>query len=344
MTQTSPQLIVVDSSSKSLWERLQHRAGEHLIFHDWDFMEIVKEVFSYRPQITVVVKGSEPVCGAVFWAKSRMGLRLAIAPFFIFYNPFLLAINPGEPSYRRHFRYQQLSGIITRWAQQKFHVIVNPTLPGYCNDDVRPFLWSGWKADPAYSAWVEVDALDSLPGKMDATFRRVLNQLKNSHNFHFSQSSELQSFYDLLKKRYAQDGLKPPLDFSQFRDFAQLLMEKNLGYFLAIHTKSGELLAGSFLFGKGKFIHGLFTARAEGKEGNQASLLLFWETCRWANQQGFRIFDLGGAMHANIAFFKLRIGAHLVTYYRLHYFKAFYIRWLHTLANWRNKLHRSLNF
>lgn len=130
----------------------------------------------------------------------------------------------------------------------------------------------------------------------------------------------LQNYLELLKETRKRMGMALPPSYPN--DVMKKYLEKNMAVFLS--KKDGKILAGlGLVFFNGIAIEmGVAQSDFDLNERIYSGDLIKWEVIKWANAQGFSVFDLAGVSVQNrsqkeegIFQFKEKWGGELVEYY-----------------------------
>lgn len=133
-----------------------------------------------------------------------------------------------------------------------------------------------------------------------------------------SQLSQLDDWYDLVKKSYVAARV-PLADISLFQAAYEVLSPKGMARFYlarigsAYVAATAELPYKDVIFGWYSGVDRTFASEYPGE-------LLMWEILRWGAENGYKVYDFGGAgkpdERSGVRDFKAKFGGQLVSYGR----------------------------
>ncbi|QZP39692.1 GNAT family N-acetyltransferase [Halobaculum magnesiiphilum] len=188
------------------------------------------------------------------------------------------------------------------------------TPPGY--DDVRPFSWNEYEADPRYTYVVDItrseeELLDSFSS--DAR-RNVTDDYDVDYEILPGDAADIERIVEQTRRRHAEQGEPFPIDSSFVVDLYEAAPK---GVVRPVVCRiDGEFTAGTVcLEAHGAAIR--WVGSAKPPCDLPANDLIDWEYCRRAAGRGVRSFDLAGANTPRIAEYKAKFAPDLVPYYRV---------------------------
>jgi hypothetical protein len=182
--------------------------------------------------------------------------------------------------------------------------------------DIREFKWSDYSVDPLFTYYLPTDASldDILKGFSRSTKRLIRGINNNKFGIEMVQSTELAPFFDLLSRRYKEQGLKLPIVSTGYlADLLQLYPDNiNLYY---VYDKDGVIIGSNLtIMYKNKLISWLGTPKPD--VNLPVNEFIFWEFIKMAKETG-RIFEIGGADTRRLCSFKSHFNPSLETSYRV---------------------------
>lgn len=121
--------------------------------------------------------------------------------------------------------------------------------------------------------------------------------------------------YDAIKDVYQRANL-PLVDFSQMR----AANNEGLLVMFVVRTQEGELAGCRFALSFGQTLFGWYAGSYSCYYQLYPNDILIWETLRWADSNGYNVFDYGGAGNPNepygVRAFKSQMGGKLVDFGR----------------------------
>lgn len=133
-----------------------------------------------------------------------------------------------------------------------------------------------------------------------------------------TRPSQLTSWYDLIRKSYDAAGV-PLTDISLFQAAFEELTPKGMARFYLARIGSTCVAATVELPYK-EVIYGWYSGVDRDFASEYPGELLMWEILRWGAENGYKIYDFGGAgkpdEHSGVRDFKAKFGGTLVNYGR----------------------------
>ena len=133
-----------------------------------------------------------------------------------------------------------------------------------------------------------------------------------------SRLSQLDDWYDLVKKSYTAARV-PLADISLFKAAYEVLSPKGMARFYLARIGSAYVAATAELPYK-DVIYGWYSGVDRAFASEYPGELLMWEILRWGAENGYKVYDFGGAgkpdEHSGVRDFKAKFGGQLVSYGR----------------------------
>tara|TARA_X000000368_G_scaffold400892_1_gene373205 strand:- start:1729 stop:2727 length:999 start_codon:yes stop_codon:yes gene_type:complete len=212
----------------------------------------------------------------------------------------------------------------------------------YLNNFNEIFLKYGFKYEDHLNIHVDLTKdYDSLYSDLNVKRRNEIKRAKRE-GVKFEIRSDYESLlksYNILSEVYERAKL-PLADFSLFNEI-KIQSDKNIGLKVGIATFENKIIGCMiFLFYKNTIYD--YYAGSYSKYYNKfPNQLIPWEIFNWAKQEGFKIFDFGGAGKPGIPYgvrdYKKKFGGSLINlgrYIRVHR-KLLYITIKYIYGLWK---------
>lgn len=132
------------------------------------------------------------------------------------------------------------------------------------------------------------------------------------------EKSDLDDFYEMVSRTYKEVGV-PLADKSLFEAALRILSPRKMILFV-LCTLNREILAGRMVLAYNGMLHDWYAGSLPAAKSHNSNELLVWHTMRWGHENGFRLFDFGGAgrpgEHYGPGEFKRRFGGNLTNFGR----------------------------
>lgn len=130
--------------------------------------------------------------------------------------------------------------------------------------------------------------------------------------------ADIDRFYDLVSETYEGVGV-PLADKSLFTSAWRFMSPGGMAHlFLAVHQK--QILAGRMVLAYNGMLHDWYAGSASAAKGQNVNEFLVWAIMKWGSENGFRLFDFGGAGKPGEKYgpgeFKRRFGGAMTNYGR----------------------------
>jgi len=302
------------------WNGYLEHAATPTAFHHAEALEVLAEHADARLHRLAGFKGQEPVGLFPVFEVERGPVTGAFSPPPDLKIPYLgpTLVSRGEPPKRRRRDRQHhefVDGVVDHIVDE-----VDPQLvhvrspPGY--DDVRPYTWRSYDADPRYTYVVDIAREESeLLSSFSADARRnVTGDHRTEYELVPGTEAETREIVERTADRHAEQGEPFPIDPSFVTALTGALPEGVVRPLVC--RVDGEFAAGILCLetgGTGLRWLGSGTPAVD----LPANDLLDWAYCREAADRGVTAFDLAGANTRRIAEYKAKFAPELVPYFRL---------------------------
>ncbi|NUN93604.1 MAG: GNAT family N-acetyltransferase [Verrucomicrobiae bacterium] len=220
-----------------------------------------------------------------------------------------------EPDRIYRFRMEAATALIDyvrRLGFVSMHFAHHPAV-----EDVRPFLWNGWRIDPAYTFHIPLEGFESVVGLTHAN--RKQHRKCQEAGFQVKTfpcvGTHFETFKELLRKTWIRQGLNPVhcgIE-SSVPHYVERLDKAGALWYAEARTAEGQPVAGRILVpaADGTVYDWLAGTNPEFLRSG-VSVFLIAETLFEAKRRSYRLFDFGGANTPGIADFKQGFNGKLV--------------------------------
>ncbi|MXR40352.1 GNAT family N-acetyltransferase [Halobaculum sp. WSA2] len=265
-------------------------------------------------------KGQEPVGLFPLFEVDRGPVTGVFSPPPDLKVPYLgptLVVRGGAPKRRRLDRqhHEFVERTIDRISESVNPAFVHVrTAPGY--DDVRPFSWNGYEANPRYTYVIDLelsedDLLDSFSS--DAR-QNVTDDYDVDYEICEGDAADIERIVAQTADRHAEQGEAFPIDSSFVVDLYEAAPDGAVRP--VVCRIDGEFAAGTVCL-EAHDVAVRWVGSAKPTCDIPANDLIDWEYCRRSAERGVDSFDLAGANSPRIAEYKAKFAPDLVPYYRV---------------------------
>ena len=267
------------------------------LFFNPDFLSTVKEAFSYQLHYFVAVQKQIPLFAAAIFSKGTD----VVVPLAFTYSSIYV-----EKTISDRKRVDVLKSFIELLKKdfKKISFRLNSEL-----QDLRPFIWQGFKLDLRYTYIKEV-RLD-----VHQSILRNTERAKNE-NFFFRVSEVNEEVIKVNLDDFIKYGLKKATYQNYHKLFEQLSLMGNLKSF---NVYKGEELICANIVLLDKSNQTLYTLLINKTHYKNATAYLYKETIDWCAAYDYQFIDYCGANEERIADFKSYFNPHLSSYYLVSY-------------------------
>ena len=309
---------IVNSVEEEIWRDFLKANPQSNIFHTPEMFEVFNQAQGYKPDSWFILNRSNnllaiflPVYVTLFDGLLKRFTTRAVSFGSILYEPGSEGENAIKfllEKYCKKINGQILFTELRNLSDQnEIQGILNDC--GYYYEDHLNYLIN-------LNCSAE-DLLKSFGKRTRKRIRRALKQqkviVKDLENF-----DELELSYKLINKSYSSANV-PLADFSLFKAAFDILSPKGMVKFLVSWVDDTAVAASAELIYKDT-IYGWYGGVDRGFSEFVPNELLMWHILKWGAENGFRLYDFGGAGKPDEEYgvrdFKAKFGGELVCYGR----------------------------
>lgn len=309
---------IVNSIDEQIWRSFVEEQSNANIFHTPEIFSVFQRVMGYQPQVYAALNQDGNILAMVtpVLVSLRRGilqrlLTRAIAYGGAVYTPDQSGSNALQDVLQACD--QELGGksLYTEFRNLSDGNLIQATLSkcGYDYEDHLNFL-----IDISGSP---EQVMMNIGSRTRKNIRHGLRK-GNVRIVLVNQETQLIDWYDLIKKSY-QLAKVPLADFSLFKAAYEILVPKGMARFYLAVIDNNYAAATVELPYKDK-IYGWYSGVDRNFASEYPGELLMWEILRWGAENGYKVYDFGGAgkpdEHSGVRDFKAKFGGQLVCYGR----------------------------
>jgi len=307
------------AKDRKLWEEIVKSSTLTTIFHKWDWLKIMEKYstkrilrrrYKARFYPLVISDGETPI--GVFPIFFYKGLaKFVCSPPSAVEDLYLGPVIANYDALKQSKRESRLFSLVKE-VDSFIRSELNPNFTLFITSpnlvDSRPFKWLGYEVEPRHTYILKLTNMEEIWGSFHRSLRRGIEKARRG-GLVVKEGSEddLKHIYDLLRER---NRIHAPKEFvlEVYKKFYP-----NIRVFIA--EKDGEKLSGivnicynekvSFWIGSPKFSY----------KGINPNELVFYESIKWAKENGFKYYEIMGADDLSLFEFKRKFNGDLVTFF-----------------------------
>lgn len=302
--------------NQSIWDTFVDDSPSGLLFHKWDFLKIVEKYSGYTLFRYGVFRGTNLIGIFPFFYHKNALFRSVFSPPPQSGIPYLgFIMNPEFDSLKQDKKETHLNQVI-----DEMNACINSLSPNYISlstvsnfIDMRPFKWSKFDINPKYTYMIHLDEeLESIRNGFKMNLKRQLSH-PDTLRLTLVPSNDLSFFYDLMKRRYEEQGLNYPVYSAEYiKELLRAYPDHMRLYYL---YRENEVLGSIITQEYKRYITWMGNARMPDKIfGNE---YIIWHLIQKAKGEGFRKFELTGADTKNLCQFKSKFNPSLEVSYEI---------------------------
>jgi len=327
----------LDPGEYSLWDRFVSDSSNSTLFHTSQWAKVVANTFERPCKILTLKTDEEILAGIMFFPKQSLGIRSITQITATTYQGILHKPLSTEKASSSRAQLHEFTKIIVQGLKNDYDYIEIPIPPG--TDDVRPYLWEGFTAEPQYTYRFDIKPYDDLSKDFSQALRRKINVSLKQEN-RVSTSRDIEPLADFVIDSYRHHQMAPPLTREQILAMLNSCLELEIGTLFYLYFGQ-EPIAGLFVLHDNNYVYALFSGIHSHFRNQSYTEYLHAVALQIPDFLGKK-FDFLGANTPQFEQFKRSFGGSLVPYFRIRYVKnrfieqASHIRHLqHHLARYR---------
>jgi hypothetical protein len=285
------------------WVR-QSPQGTPFALRGW--LASVAEVLSLDVDVWIVSAQGQWLAALPLLARRRLGIRINPEFPLAFYRSPLYAGSLCQSTYPSSVTHEYLR--LTRRLAQGLapaYGSVSLSLPQSLLD-VRPWLWEGWTASPAFTYILDLDRDLRFAKDVKHRFRKG-----NEAGYRFATAWDLDAHCHLLRSTLRRQGVGTGLGEGPYRRLSERLQGAGLAWMATAFSREGEPLATCMELGLDQGLYHWTAGTLAGKLSAGGSQWLMVRMVEEARARGYLRWDLCGASYENVAKYKSDYGGRL---------------------------------
>lgn len=306
-------IVRVDSAeSRKRWDSFVQASPEANPFSDPAFLDAMTQATGCQCDIWVAVKGDAWQAGAAVFYLSGPGGKQCVHPPLTAYKPVLFYPQLRSKSYPSKITHEFLA--ITRFLNkalsQQYWNISQVLLPD--TDDIRPWVWEGWKAQPHYTYLLDVTQEMKLSPSVRKHARKCVDA-----GFKISLDWAPEEFWRLFQLTMERQSIDVALKQEEFYGLAEALRQAGLAWMVTAISPQGVAASSriELALPKSTRVYDWAAGNDPAFFTSGVSSWLMTKAAERIKELGFKQWDLCGADNESVAKFKSELGGRLTPYF-----------------------------
>lgn len=306
-------MTVVLMDNRKIWDDFIDESPQGQLFHKWDALHIIEKHTGYKLYTYAVYKGNALIGVFPVFYRNINGIKAIFSPppnTCVPYMGFAMCAEYRDLKQKRKEHYlssviDEVNAEIKRLAPN--YISVN-LLPGFI--DIRPFKWNHYAGDLNFTFVIDLGrSLEDIMASFDATCKKNIKRMEKLElPVEPVTPSGVDTFYDIMNRRYNEQGLKMPLiSASYLKDVMQAYPDHIKLYFL-YHEGKIVGLNGNIEY-KNRVT--LWLGNANMHLDMAANDFLVWQFIKSAQERGFKELEIQGAGEKRLSEFKSKFSPNL---------------------------------
>lgn len=297
---------------KSRWDQFVKSSPQVCPFATTAWCNALKQSLDIESDIVTATKGEDILAGLVTFFRKRSGKKVPILPPLTPYTPFVY--RPVTGSYPSKITFEHISvtrSLINRLKSEysnSSHLLLPSTL------DVRPWIWTGWKAIPHYTYILDLNR----ELRLSHAIRKQVNK-GNRSGFTLEVDWSLDAFWNIFSKTQRRQNFAIDMGKIQFCKLANLLHESGITKMITALSPDKNPIASriEIFLPESDTCYDWVAGSDPDYLTTGVNPWLMVRVIGIMNEQGFNKWDLCGAGFETIARFKGEFGGELTLYFQI---------------------------
>ncbi|HEY3422588.1 MAG TPA: GNAT family N-acetyltransferase [Methanocellaceae archaeon] len=298
---------------KGAWDALVDESTQGALFHRWDFLQLMARHSGFRLMPYGIYKDGALACVFPIFFKANKGIRMVCSPppglSVPYLGPvmasFLSSLGQDE---KEAFMRDTLGAVEAELVKLSPHYVSLQTVPHF--DDIRPFQWHGFGTEVNYDYIIDLDRpIEKIWASLDKDVKKVINDL-GQVPIEAMRSYDAKAFFSLLSVRISDKKQTFSTPNSDFYDDVLKTFPDNMKLHFYYHK-------GEFICAKIEYMYKDKYMAWKGFATGKFNEYMMWDRIKWANSNGYRVFENPDADTRRLAQYKSKFNPSLEVSYTL---------------------------
>lgn len=303
---------------KELWDKFIDTSPYGLLFHKWDFLNIIEKHTGYKLLPYGIYKGEELVAIFPLFFKKFKGLKTIFSPPPQTGVPYLgFVMNQEYDTLKQRRKESYLNTVIDEINGEIINLSPNyisiSTIPNFL--DMRPFKWNGYTINTHYTYVIDLEkSLDNIWKDFDESCRRAIRK-SDKYSISLKQTYDVDTFYNIMTDRYAQQGLNLTIISPEYVKEIISTFSKNVDLYFLYNNNDIIDITSNFKY-KNKF--SFWMGWVNLQKSIPSNEYIAWECIKKTKAEGFKKLEITGAGIRRLCLFKSKFNPSLEICFNVH--------------------------
>jgi hypothetical protein len=302
------------------WDKLVDQSQNSTLFHTLKGLKIAEKHLNCRLYPLIGLKGEEIVMIFPIFFRKKGIAKMVLSPPPRGGIPYLgpsLVMDKG-------FKRSKMEEMFMTFTE-KFDLFIKKELkPNYTSittnpgvTDVRKFKWLGYSIEPMYTYIIDLQlGEEKLWNGFRSSLRRDIKKADKKVQVVEGKKEDLDFIYEAMIRRYEEQQMAYPPSKGYYEDLFEAFYPESLR--LLVAEIDGRKIGGIVLICYKDTVY-FWAGLPRPKEVESVPINEFiqWETIKWAQNKGYKYYDLIGANTPRLCQFKQKYNPKLEMYYRI---------------------------
>ena len=311
-------LKIVNRLDREKWKTFVDNHPQGNIYQTPEMYEVHTQTRGYKPTVWATLDNNEQICA--LHLPVRITLRGGVLNYFTTRNVNFGSVLAQENDMGR----EALSLLFQKYNQHVSPVSlfteIRHVTDSSAFQDILKMHGYHYERHLNYFVNLDRDPYDILQSYSRTTRRDIRYNIRKGRVVikEITEPSMLPLFYEIVKKTYTHARI-PLADISLFEAGFRVLVPKHMARFMMAYVEGVPAAAASVLMYK-SVIYGWYMGVDRTFRPYYPTEYIIWELMKWGADQGFKVFDFGGAGNpdeeSGVRDFKLKFRGDLEEYGR----------------------------
>jgi len=302
--------------NKDLWDTFVDESSYGLLYHKWDFLNIMAKHLGYNFIPYGIYKGDELIAIFPLFFKKLWGLKTIFSPPPQTGVPYLGFVVNKKYNNLKQNKKEGLLNLIANEIDEEIknfspNYVSISTVPNFL--DIRFFKWNKYDIDIHFTYVIKLNrTINQIFGSFKKNLR---NYIRRSERFglELSENNDLSLFWELHKTRYEEQGINYPLVRIEYlKDLIKAYPQNIKLYYLQNNNRE---IIGAQVTQEYKTFSLWLGAPKIKIYGNE---WIWWKLIQKAKSENYKKFEILGANTKHLCMVKSQFNPSLEFYFAIY--------------------------
>jgi hypothetical protein len=304
-------------TNQDQWDRLVDDSPHGLLYHKWDFLQLVEKYTGYKLLPYGVYKGEQMICVFPLFYKKAFGIKLVFSPPPQSGIPYLGPVmnkdyfsikQDKKESYINQVA-QEIDAELKKIAPNYFSVVM---VPGFI--DIRPFQWLNYQANPSYTYTFDLrPETEEIFKNFTSLCRQNIRKGENTQ-CQTIRCDDTSFLTDLLTERYHEQGLRHAVNKAYLKEALETYPEH---LFLCCLSVNGKIIGATLNQVYKWYLVWMGLAKPRDENYKYANEFMIWQLMQQAKSLGLNKFEISGANKQSLCKYRSKFNPQLEPYFTI---------------------------